>query len=565
MTNAASLSQLRAERDRFVALAFSWADVLLELAADGRIIYAAGALDALIGRSAASISGLPLADLVPPQQHTVLRDILMSARRHERLHNTSLSLIGARGEPIAMTLAGYHLAELNGHYFLSLRTTRQERRTSGFGRRVARDDESGLRENADFIQAVTQHLAETARNEDPRCSFLALPGYDKLRKRLTETVERELLTQIGSLLQEKSIESDFAARIGPDRYALLHDDDLDVGYLRAQIASLTRQADPKSEGVGVTSATIEMDAGGMSRDDVAQGLLRGINQFSASEPSSLADTELMTSISLLAQEAVSMLDELNELIASGQFGLWFQPVLDTRTGSIHHYESLARFPELPSGRTPLETITLAEETGLIVNFDLAMVEKVVEWMSKNLYTAVQGKSIIAINISGRSVNSLSFLASIDQIVKANPWINRRIVFEITEFTRMTDLRSANNFIQRLRNDGFFVCIDGFGSGAAHFSYLASLDVDMVKFDGAAIRDAMAAPKGRAFLRAVVDLCRELSVATVAEDIEEEAGLRFVRQCGVHYVQGYLFGQPDPHIQAFNTAAFRQLFAQRPGH
>lgn len=564
LTNASSLSQLRSERDRFVALAFAWADVLLELDAEGRIIYAAGALDSLIGQSPKAITGQPFIDLVPALQQPALRDLLLSARCRERLHNASVSLIGAGGEPVPMLLSGYHLAELNGHYFLSLRTTRQERRPSGFGRRAARDDASGLLENNAFIDAVTHHLAETVRDEDPRCSLLALPGYDKLRRRLNETVEQKLLTTIGSLLREKAVEGEFAARVAPDRFALLHDDGLDLKHLREQIATLTRQVDPHSEGVSVTSTTIEMDASGMSNEEISRGLLQGVNSFCAAEAEEIGNGELMTSISQLAQEAVSMLDELNDLIARGDFGVFFQPVLDARTGAIHHFEALARFPDLPSGRTPVETIMLAEETGVIVNFDLAMVEKVVDWMGKNLYTSVQGKNIISINISGRSVNSLSFLASIDQIVKTYPWIRRRIIFEITEFTRMTDLKSANNFIQRLRAEGFFVGIDGFGTGAAHFSYLASLDVDMVKFAGSATRDAMSAPKGRAFMRAVVDLCRELSVATVAEEIEEEMGLRFVRECGVHYVQGFLFGVPGPDIQTTHTAAVRQLFTQRNG-
>lgn len=130
---------------------------------------------------------------------------------------------------------------------------------------------------------------------------------------------------------------------------------------------------------------------------------------------------------------------------------------------------------------------------------------------------------------------------------------------MTELTQMSDLKAANNFIQRLREQGFFVSIDGFGSGAAHFSYLASLDVDMVKFAGSAVRDAVQAHKGKAFLKALVDLCRELGVATVAEHVEDETTLMFVRECGVHYVQGYLFGEPSTEIQAFAAGGAKHLF------
>jgi EAL domain-containing protein (putative c-di-GMP-specific phosphodiesterase class I) len=82
---------------------------------------------------------------------------------------------------------------------------------------------------------------------------------------------------------------------------------------------------------------------------------------------------------------------------------------------------------------------------------------------------------------------------------------------------------------------------------------------MVKFAGSAIREALQAHKGKAFLRALVDLCRELGVATVAEHIEDETALMFVRECGVHYVQGYLFGEPSTEIKAFAVGGGKHLF------
>lgn len=556
---ATSVSALKIERDRFVALAFAWADVLLELDADGRIVYAAGAVDQVAGRPNKSIIGMPLAELVPPVLHQHLRDQLAQAKRRERINDAGLALLGAAGEPVPVAFAGYHLAELNGHYFCSLRRVAQEKKAAGgFGRR-SRDESSGLLDTGAFIDAVTRQLAEGAAETDQRCSLLVLSGYDGLRQRLTEKVEQELLASIGNMLRDKSVDGDTAGRIAADRYALLHDDRLDLEYLRSQISNLTRDVDPDAVGLPVDTASMTMDGAGMDEDALAQGIAHAVGRFRTDDVALLTADGLVSSISEMARDAVETLTALREVIARSAFTIAFQPVLDARSGSVHHYEAFARFPGTPAGRSPLEHITLAEESGAIVDFDMAMIEKLVEWMGRNLYTQVHGKNIIAVNLSGRSINSLAFLARIDRIVRDYPWVRRRLIFEVTQLTLMDDLKAANNFIQRLREQGFFVGIDGFGSGAAHFSYLASLDVDMVKFAGQAIKDAIRAHKGKAFLRALVDLCRELGVATVAEHIEDEAALKFIREAGVHYAQGYLFGAPSADIQSFATSGSRHLF------
>jgi PAS domain S-box-containing protein len=552
---------LRSERDRFVALAFSWADVLLELDSDTRVVYAAGALEALLGQPVAAVIGKPLSDLVPPLHQAQLRDLLALARRRERIQNATLTFHGMSGSAVPLAFSGYHLAELNGHYFLSLRSTRAERKTSGFGRR-SRDAETGLLDASTFAETVTQHLADAASSSDEACSLLVLPGYGDLRKRLTQTVERELLTTIAEVIREQSVDGESAARLGNDRYALLHSEAVDLDGLRAEIVSLTRKADPEKRGVAVNAATVGMDSAGLSPEQLATGVAHTIGRFRSIEADQVIADGLVSSISEFAKEAVERLNALQHVIAQREFNVAFQPVLDARTGSIHHYEALARFPEALGGGSPIENITFAEDTGIVVDLDLAMIQQVIDWMAGHLYTSVHGRTIIAVNLSGRSIDSLAFVARLDRLTKDYPWIRRRMVFEITEISRLTDLKAANNFIQRLREQGFFVGIDGFGSGAAHFSYLASLDVDIVKFAGAAIREAMGGHKGKLFLRALVDLCRELTVATVAEQVEDEATLRFVREAGVHYVQGFLFGQPAADMLDFSKGGVRHLFAPR---
>jgi EAL domain-containing protein (putative c-di-GMP-specific phosphodiesterase class I) len=124
------------------------------------------------------------------------------------------------------------------------------------------------------------------------------------------------------------------------------------------------------------------------------------------------------------------------------------------------------------------------------------------------------------------------------------------MFEITESARIADLRSVRNVVHGLRQAGHKVCLDDFGAGASAFHYLRALDVDVVKIDGVYVRDALKSNKGAAFLKAMAALCNDLGTEVVAEMVEDNASVAFLRQCGVDYGQGYLFGRPSLDIADF---------------
>ena len=234
----------------------------------------------------------------------------------------------------------------------------------------------------------------------------------------------------------------------------------------------------------------------------------------------------------------------------------FQAILDAQTGDIHHYEALARFPASDSLRGPAEHIALAEEVELVSEFDLAMLGKVAERLA---VPKLEAGTRIAVNVSGQSVNSPAYGAELDRMLGENAWLRDRLMFEITESSRMDDLRAANQFVLKLRSGGYAVCLDDFGAGAANFQYLASLDVDIIKLDGAAVRCAQRSEKGMAFLKALVGLCRELGIGTVIEMVDSRESLEFARACGANYVQGYLFGKPHADIGLFERIVPRDLF------
>jgi PAS domain S-box-containing protein len=554
------LTSLRLERDRFVALAFCWADVLVELDQEETILFAAGALEQLIGLSTPEITGMTFTDLIAPADRAPFKKAVSAGRKKNQMESDILRLKGPKGISRPLRYAGYRLHDLNGHYFVALRVAIVERQNNGFGNR-ARDEGTGLYEEETFADMVKDQLAASGADESTAMSLIMLPGYDELGARMAKTAEQELESTLGDCLRESSVGGDTAARIGTDRYSLVHRDTLDIDSLKSKIAAITQEADPLKQGTSVDTATIEIDTDGLGEDELSEVLQHTIHKFKNYSPEDGPLENLSMNLSDLANEAAGAVEALKTVIERGDFEVVFQPFLHVNSGGIHHYEAFARFPERCGQATPYEHITFAEATGAIVDFDLAMIRKVLAWLHDNALN--DNRMRIAVNVSGQSIASLSFLAQLERTLKDNSWARGRILFEITESFRIIDLRAANSFVQKLRNQGYQVFIDEFGIDAASFEYLARLDVDLVKISGTTLIEARSSRTGKAFLNALVGLCRKLGVSTAVEKLETECDLDFVRKCEIQYVQGFLFGQPQADVSSARDNVPQSLFEDEP--
>ena len=549
---APQLAKMRAERDRFVALAFCWGDVLIELDADENIVFAAGPTVPLVDRQPSQLVGSKFSDIIADPDRALASELLGIARRRGRVENVSVRFKGKNGPTVPLGFSGYRLDDLNHHYFFAMRLASV--RAADGQANLKRDTESGLYDAGAFAKLVEQK-AKTAGAPDSQMTLLALGDLGDLRKRLDADSEKNLLNSVGAFLKANSVDGDAAARLGDDRFGILHGKDVDIQGLQSKIGDIARAVDPTGKGVSVESATVGVDKNSMSEEDLANGLVYAINKFRRAG-AGFSLQQLSSNISNLVSGAATSVKSFKKIVAESDFNVALQPIIDVNTGGIHHYEALVRFNMGDGKESPYEHIAFAEETGLIQEFDLAMAKKVVDWLSR---TPRNATTSLAVNVSGSSIGSPHYLEGLDKLLKENLWVENRLLFEITESSRMTDLDSANVFVQQLRKRGHEVCLDDFGAGASNFQYLSTMEVDIVKLDGSAVRNARKAPKGRAFMRSLATLCRDLSVGTVAEMIDDVEGLKFVRECGVGYVQGYLFGKPSLDVNDFERSRRPSVF------
>ncbi|MDQ8029487.1 MAG: EAL domain-containing protein, partial [Brevundimonas sp.] len=182
---------------------------------------------------------------------------------------------------------------------------------------------------------------------------------------------------------------------------------------------------------------------------------------------------------------------------------------------------------------------MAEELGLIEDFDLAVAEKAVSQLRKPGFGLVKA----AINVSGVSLSNDHYVEGLLRMTAGNPEIRKRLMVEITETAAVSDLEGANRRLQALREADIKVCLDDYGVGAASLTYLRKLQVDLLKMDGVFAREIETDPKMKTLATHLLELCRELKIQTVAEMIETEAQADIMKALGVDYGQGWLFGRP----------------------
>lgn len=586
---------LRAERDRFVALAFAAADLLLELDAEQRVVFAAGATAPFVGLAPPALAGKSFLDLVAAADRSMMREVLAQGARGKRMRNIVLRLQspGEDGQPVPsapLALLGYRLPDMGGRYFLSLRAGGHEPRLGDEDPvPLVTGGDSGLSNPRSFATLAGERLGAAgavAVYERGQCyslTLLRLLGLNELRRRLDRDARSQLVAAIGGGLRALAVNGDLAGQFDGENFGLIHPKDADIAAFERGIVEMSRRLDPlavapapagkkpaakqapaPAGGLTIARAVVEMDVAGMGQPEQVKALIHIVNRFTDGRLDDFKIASASAGLSAMIGETVHKLAEFRSMVIEADFAMAFQPIVALSNCKIHHYEVLARFPKFGDRLTPYEAITFAEQTGLICDFDLAMCSKALAWLEAR---RAEGRSYtLAVNLSGSSIGLPSFVKALHKLLQRHDAVRRLVAFEITESARIGNLRGVNAIVKGLRAEGHKVCLDDFGAGASAFHYLRALDVDVVKIDGIYVRDAFKNSKGAAFLKAMASLCSDLGIATVAEMVEDESNLAFLKQCGVDYGQGWLFGKPSFDITEFEPksgAAPAVLAAARP--
>ncbi|MGB9989678.1 putative bifunctional diguanylate cyclase/phosphodiesterase [Massilia sp. SM-13] len=230
-------------------------------------------------------------------------------------------------------------------------------------------------------------------------------------------------------------------------------------------------------------------------------------------------------------------------VREGEFMLYYQPIVDARSREIEGFETLMRWKHPTLGMVPpARFIPIAETNGLI-NLLGAWALKSACVQLKQFQETAKRPLYISVNISPRQFRSDKFLEVLDEAIALSGLSGEQLVLEITEGTLMIDPVHAEEILGRMAERKARIAIDDFGTGYSSLAYLKRFPISVLKIDRVFIRDLPASQKDAAICNAVLDLAKHLDLSVVAEGVENEDQLHYIKERGCQYIQGYLTGKP----------------------
>jgi diguanylate cyclase (GGDEF)-like protein len=245
------------------------------------------------------------------------------------------------------------------------------------------------------------------------------------------------------------------------------------------------------------------------------------------------------------REQLELESELATAIAEDRLVAWFQPIVDARSGVPIAVEALARWHEPQRGWIPPSRfIPIAEHTGQIRELDSAIIN-----YSMRAFGAMRARRPtlkLHVNLSVRTLTDEAFLPALDAMLAATGIAHEALWVELTETDLSTEPHQLERALARLRERGLQLVVDDFGVGASSLGRLAQVQPGAVKIDGSFVRDIHG--DGGRICRAIIELARELGMASVAEYVERDEHTRALVDMGCDALQGYGISPPLAQAQ-----------------
>lgn len=270
----------------------------------------------------------------------------------------------------------------------------------------------------------------------------------------------------------------------------------------------------------------------VDREDVAR-----LTEFGAVVEDQL---DLMRRLNSQRRVGAVVTQELAAAVVSGQIIPFYQPVIDLRSGEMVGVEALARWLH-PDGEVsdPARFIPLAEDSDLIVDVDLAVIRQAAQDVAR--WQQQRPDLRLGVNLSGRHFDRDDFLPPIERAITDGGVAASSVDLELTETTQL-DSRVSTATVRRMRDAGFGVWLDDFGTGWSSLEYLLRMPVTGVKIDRA-LSLALGSRLGNALTSSVTGLAVELNLRTTIEGIETPEQATLATELGCDYGQGYLWSAP----------------------
>ncbi|NOQ69553.1 MAG: EAL domain-containing protein [Gammaproteobacteria bacterium] len=399
-------------------------------------------------------------------------------------------------------------------------------------------------------------------NEILAVMFLDLDRFKNINDSLGHIIGDELLQQVSNRLKGCIRAGDTLARFGGDEFTLmlpkLHNGRDDASKLASKINTTLKQpfnVDGHELYVSASIGIALYPQDGTTIDslikhaDVAMYHVKGKgkngHQFYSNE------------MNAPYIEKLSLDTNIHKALDNDEFHLVYQPQINLRTGEIVGVETLLRWDHPEHGViSPAEFIPFAEESGLIIDIGHWVIETACAELSRWRLSGLP-EIRVAINISARQLMEDNIVKSIVNIIQKYDIPGHCLELEITENTIMNDMDSIVRKLKELSSHDINIAIDDFGTGYSSLSYLHKLPIQTLKIDRIFLKENRINKGDNTIINTIVAMAKGLNLNVIAEGVESQTQLDYLREIECCEAQGFLFGKPLP------PDVISQLLIQEP--
>ncbi len=349
-----------------------------------------------------------------------------------------------------------------------------------------------------------------------------------------------ILLEFSKELQKIIPEQMSLFKLQSDEFAILDLDDLNTVQFEKLAISIIEHVSNKSFiinnndiHISITIGIAEGDNRILSNADIALKLAKKQKkEYLIYHPSMLIDEEY--------EKNILKLSELKAAIEEKRIITLFQPIVDTKTQKIKKYEALVRLKEKDGSLTsPFYFLEFSKRAKIYPKITRIVVQQSLEKFRHSVYD-------LSINICVEDILNPDLVKDIrEKIIEYD--MGDRVVFEIVESEGIDNFEEVLRFIEDVKNLGCKIAIDDFGTGYSNFEYLMKLQVDYIKIDASMIKNIDKDENSKIIADTINKFAKELGIQTIGEFVYSQSVYTKVKELGIDYSQGYLFGEPREAI------------------
>ena len=548
------LERLQAQQLREKVALSAAPDGVLWVTQAGTILMANPAMEGMTGYTSAELVGQNVNIFLPPHlraKHTQVMQSYFTSPHNRAMGSLDLKLQRRDGSLLPVDISLGHFEDENAtHAIAYIRDLSERKKLEESLRHQATHDElTGLPNRWLFHLHLERAMARAGRtSRQMAVLFLDLDDFKKVNDGFGHAVGDALLVQVGKRMRRALRENDTLARMGGDEFAVLLPDlnDIDEAAYVARKLLLALQPAYRLQDLDLYSgASVGM---AIYPDDAQSSdvLLRyaELAMYEA-KASGRGNYKLYASeLNRKVHEDMQLHAHLKVAMANGSLQLHYQPQVDVSTGEIVGAEALLRWWDPALGQvSPTRFIPVAEATGLILDLS--------DWVLHTACTQIAawqraGTPLrVAINISAQQFRQRDLPEKVRAALQRTGAHAQWLDIEITESEAMTQPEQAREQLNALVALGCRVALDDFGTGYSSLAYLKVLPVHKLKIDKSFMDGVLIHANDAAITRAIIALAKSLGMTLIAEGVETDAQLAYLRQYGCDTYQGWLFAKAMP--------------------